>query len=169
MDDLTHIGYITKPHGYKGAVKLKCILTNAAPILEQDMFLLEVNGSSVPFFIESISHQANDMFIVKFEDIDDEQGAKRLKSTSAFVSSDIIEEEDDAHPWTGFTIISSEDNSELGTIEEVIDIPNNMLAMMIIDDEEVMLPLNDALIQKVDEANQTIYTVVPDGLLNLNE
>ncbi len=169
MNDLTHIGYITKPHGYKGAVKLKCILSDWMPLLELDILMLEVNGSSVPFFIENITHQANDMLIVKFEDVDDEQSAKNLKSTSVFVSGDIIHEEDEAHPWTNFLIISAEDGQTIGSIEEVIDIPNNLLAMLIIDEEEIMLPLHDELIQTVDETNKTITTIIPDGLLNLND
>jgi ribosomal 30S subunit maturation factor RimM len=55
--------------------------------------------------------------------------------------------------------------TEIGKIEEYINIPNNPLFKLFIDGEEVLIPAREEWIDEVDEIAKRIVMDLPDGLV----
>ena len=70
------LGYISRKHGYKGAFNIK--LEAAATYEEVDYLFIKINGSFVPFFIDSFGLKKREIALVKLEDVKTEQEAKEL-------------------------------------------------------------------------------------------
>ena len=72
------LGIISKKHGYKGYVNIKLDVNNSKKYKELDYLLIDLNGNLVPFFINSLRFKNNNIALVKFEDVKDEDSANSL-------------------------------------------------------------------------------------------
>jgi 16S rRNA processing protein RimM len=70
------------------------------------------------------------------------------------------------HEVIGFKVIDSIDG-EVGIIEEVNDQTAQTLLVIKDGEREILFPVVDELIERVDRKEQTIYVHFPDGLLDL--
>lgn len=177
MKQLVKIGYIAKPHKLSGAIKLILKEYAYSNISATPAFLfIEVNSTTLPFFIEKLAANNNSELIIKFEEIDDKESANNLKGATV-----LIDETEVTHKnfekvksikndldLTGYNLFD-EANNFIAKIEAVYFVPNNTLAAISINKEEVLLPLNEKLIVALDRNKKAVHLKIPDGLLNLND
>ena len=69
--------------------------------------------------------------------------------------------------YVGFSVWDENEN-EIGTVLDYVDIKNNHLLIVEINNREVMIPAHDALIIKVMKKDKIIQLKIPEGLLDLN-
>ena len=62
---------------------------------------------------------------------------------------------------------SDKNHGELGEIIEVHEYPQQYIATVPYRFREVMFPLNDEIIQSIDEEQKILYIRLPDGLLEV--
>src|SRR4249920_3082627 len=76
-EDLKRIGFVNKTSGFNG--NLSCISSIARPekLLKRKFLFLILEGLPVPFAIETIEVNGEEV-LVKFEDVDSELQAKKL-------------------------------------------------------------------------------------------
>jgi 16S rRNA processing protein RimM len=55
----------------------------------------------------------------------------------------------------------------LGTVKEIYSTGAQDVVVMIYQGHEVLIPLMDAIIPKVDKKNQIVHSILPDGLLEV--
>ena len=79
--DAFYLGYISRKHGYKGALNIKLDVSTFKELKELDFLFIDLNKSLVPFFIEELSFKNNNFIIVKLEDINDEFGVSPTTTT----------------------------------------------------------------------------------------
>src|SRR5205814_9904204 len=65
----------------------------------------------------------------------------------------------------GYTIIN--EKKPLGEILEVIEQPHQMLCRIEIKEKEVLIPLNESTIDKIDRKKKQVMVSLPDGLLEI--
>jgi len=65
----------------------------------------------------------------------------------------------------GYTIIS--DNGSLGEILEIIEQPQQLLCRLEIKGKEVLIPLHEGSLQKVNHKKKEVTVELPDGLLEI--
>ena len=135
-----------------------------------DAVFLQVRRDFLPFFIERSQFHKSDLLRIKFEDIDTETDAEQLLKAEIYLPLELLPElEGNAfyyHEIMGFTIID-EKFGEVGTIIGVND--STAQALFVIDREgqEILIPMNDEFINKVDRDSKTIEVVTPEGLIDL--
>ena len=119
--DCFFIGSIFKLHGYKG----KIILFNENDIslnFEKIKYLLiEKEGILIPFFVEKISSYKSNNFLIEFEDIKNEDEAKKLLNSNVFTSYKLIYENTEVSlekKIIGFKIIDKQ-FGDLGKIQTI--------------------------------------------------
>ena len=66
-----------------------------------------------------------------------------------------------------FTVVDSA-HGELGQVADILSAANQKLAQVNYDDSELLIPLNDETIVKIDHDGKKLYTNLPDGLLDIN-
>jgi 16S rRNA processing protein RimM len=70
------------------------------------------------------------------------------------------------HEVVGYQVIDA-NLGTLGTVKEIYSTGAQDVVVMIYQNHEVLIPLIDAIIPKVDKKNQVVHSILPDGLLEV--
>lgn len=169
INDCFYIGYITKTKGLKGEIQIYFDFADYED-LDIDVLFLEINGKLVPYFVSSYKLQSNSTGYFFLEDIDViEKAEKILKKKVYLPNTQKPEREEDEFYYTdlkGF-IVKDEAKGELGEIIEVLEYPQQFIAVVPYRQTEVMFPLNDDIIIAIDEENGLLEVKLPDGLIDI--
>ncbi|WPP53609.1 ribosome maturation factor RimM [Catalinimonas niigatensis] len=171
IDDCYQLGYITKTHGLHGDVNVLLDVDFPEAYEEMESVFLQLSGSGtlIPFFIENLRLQ-KDSLIIKFEDIDELEQAEALLGAVLFLPLDQLPTLEEGqfyfHEIIGFQI-EDENEGSLGTVKDVYEAGSQYLIAMDYQSQEVLIPLNDDIVLKVDKDNKTVFTRLPEGLLDV--
>lgn len=166
MEGWTEIGYITKIHGYKGNNVVKTTLDVDDYLMKLDVIFLNIENKAIPYFPERMSIQKPNQILVKFEDIETDADAKQLVGKAVIVKSDELPEDDSI---IGYEIINHNTNQSVGKIAYLMDIPNNPLAVILVDDDEIYIPIHERLVIKLDDEKKQLYVDIMDGIVEMNQ
>ncbi|HEX9958834.1 MAG TPA: ribosome maturation factor RimM [Fibrella sp.] len=169
-DDCFQLGHITKTHGLNGEVVFFLDVDDASEYEDLDSVLIEVRGELTPYFIESLSIN-RDRAIVALEDVDSLDEAKKLINCPVWLPLDNLEEITDPdrfyyHEIIGYRIID-ENEGPLGTVTSVMAMPTQDLIAMQYRGQEMLIPINSAIVKTVDRETKTLNVDLPDGLLDV--
>jgi len=171
LEGYYHIGKIFKKFSYKGEVliKIRKEIPDIFDISEPVYLLLE--DTPVPFFMEKISWQKEDVLRVKFEDIDSDSKAGALLKKSVYIprermpktsGTDFFEDE-----ILGFQVQDIRFGS-LGTVVGVnTSTPQTLLEVA--NPEGLLYIPAEAFILNIDRKANRIEVEVPDGLTDLRQ
>lgn len=169
IEDSFYIGYITKTKGLKGEVQVYFEFDEFDE-LELDSIFVEINNKLVPFFASSYKLQANKTGYFYFEDIDTIEKAEKLVRKKIYLpNSKKPERAEDEFFYTdlkGF-IAHDQKHGELGEIIEVHEYPQQYIAVVPFKFTEIMFPLNEDIIQEIDEEAGIVRVLLPDGLIEI--
>jgi 16S rRNA processing protein RimM len=173
VNDCFYIGKIGKPKSFKGQVFVRFDADNTAYFSELNSFFLLVAGKKlVEYPIEAFEFKNESTGIVKFQGINNQEDADRIKNTEVYIPEAIVKANDDEgvylHELIGFTVVDN-DLGEIGKVESVND--NSVQTLLIVKHlyTEHIIPYVDAFVTEVDTENKTIHTNLPEGLLDMNE
>lgn len=170
LKDSIYIGQIAKLHGYKGGVSLFLDVTHPEEYMDMESFFIEIDGILTPFFVESFKLKNKGFAAVKFQGIDSEQEAKALLKKKVFIPETELRELDESnfydHEVIGFEV---EDvvKGEIGKVTAIADLKQNPLLVIEFKDKEILLPIFEGLIVKVDRKLKRLKVKAPDGLIDL--
>ncbi len=164
------IGHITRTHGTKGELILFLDVDFPEDYEELDSLLLEVKGELIPYFIDKINLQKENRAIVKFENIETIEAATALIGCSAFLPEDTLEELDETqfyyHEIVGYDI-EDQHLGILGKVVTVYTMPIQDLISMQYQGKEVLIPVNDEIVPRVNREAKILYVNLPEGLLDV--
>ena len=174
VDDCYQLGYVIKPHGLSGALQI--LLDVDAPEAYsklESVFVLK-GQQLVPFFIQSMAVRG-EKAIVTLEEVEGIDAAKALKGTRLYLPLTMLPElagdEFYYHELAGFSL--EDENAEpVGSILAVVEAgAQDLLQVAHPSGKEVLIPLTDALILKVEKKEKKLVMKIPEGLLDvyLNE
>lgn len=168
--DCFHLGYIAKLHGFKGEVSLFLDVTNPNDYASLDAIFIDLGDNLTPFFIESIKLKNKGFAAVKLEGVKDEVSAKKLLRKNVYLPAQILPELDGIHFYDhevmGFKVID-EVHGDIGELALVIDLKVNPLLQIMKGEKEVLVPLIEGVVQKVDRQNKELHIKAPEGLVEL--
>lgn len=162
------VGQMLKTVGKSGAIKLLIEDEFFEDVEKCNYLFIKNRGSYVPYFIEHFI-DSNDI-VVKFEDINNPEDAAKL------ALQDIYLRQMDIHSKYGGSIVTLtqlEDyvlynhGVKMGTIVELRQLPQQLIAFIIYEGKEVMVPLHKSLIVSIDDQQKSIYMELPDGIFDL--
>ncbi len=166
--ELISIGYLQKPHGTKGEIKVTIEDTYWEDCLAASVFFVEVEGQALPYFKTRI-HTKNPITI-QFEDINSREAAKVIASKELFLrAEDVHAALNETLAYTsyeGFLLLDKE-LGKIGVISEVLELPQQQMAVVAYAGKEVMIPLNDTFIRDIDKKQKHLHMELPAGLLDL--
>ncbi len=165
-----YVGKITKKHSYKGEVVI--YLDTDEPHLYKNMesIFVALGTNLVPFFLEKSNLHKGNHLRVKFDDIDTEQDADAIIGSEVYLPLEMLPKlEGDKfyyHEIIGFKV---EDTSKgyVGIIKHINDAASQPLIEIDNNGTEIMIPLVDDFIKKVDRKNATFFVDLPEGLIDL--
>ena len=165
-EEVFKIGVINKPHGVKGEVSFT-FTDDLFDRVDCDYLILLMDGILVPFFIEEYRFRSDNVALVKFEDIDTAEQARRFTNVEVYFPKKYMDEEEDVTSWNFFIGFRVEDvrHGYLGEITNVDDSTLNVLFAIEKDGEELLLPAHEEFIIDLDRERKVIKVDVPDGLI----
>ncbi len=169
MIEYFKIGKIVSVTGLKGEVLLKHSLGKKTSLKGlQAIFIEEKENSFLPWFIESTKIKNASEIYLKIENINSRESAMILSQKQVWLP------EPDFKKFTaktapasllGYTVIN--EGEALGKILEIIEHPHQLICRIELKEKEVLIPLNENTLQKVDHKKKEVNVKLPDGLLEI--
>jgi 16S rRNA processing protein RimM len=163
------IGKLVAVFGLTGELVLKHTLGKKTSLKGlQALFMEEKKQSFIPWFIETARIKSEEEVYLKLEGIDTREAAMRLTQKEIWIPEpDFKKLAAKSAPGSilGYTVLN--DNEPLSEILEVIEQPHQLLCRLEINRKEVLIPLNEQTIQKIDHRKKQVSVSLPDGLLEI--
>ncbi|MHA6279313.1 ribosome maturation factor RimM [Salinimicrobium sp. CAU 1759] len=169
-EECFYLGRIVSKFSFKGEVLIKLDTDEPESYLEMESVFVEYDNNLVPFFIERSSLQKSNLLRVKFEEVDSEEDAEDLMKCDLYLPLNLLPElsEDQFyfHEIIGFTVEDA-NYGTVGTLTGINDTTSQALFEIEKEGKQVLIPMNDQFLEKVDKKNKTIFVKTPEGLIDL--
>ena len=169
-EDCFYLGKIAKKFSFKGEVLI--YLDTDEPELYENMesVFVEFNKNLVPFFIENSSLHKNDFLRVQFEDVDSEEEADSILNCDVYLPLSMLPKLEGNkfyfHEVIGFEI----EDKRLGVFGKIVSI-NDTTAQPLFEvlngEVEMLIPMVDHFLVKIDRENKKVVMDLPEGLVEM--
>jgi len=135
-----------------------------------DAVFIELKNNLIPFFIERSQLHKSQLLRIKFEDVTTEEDANAILKSELYLPLELLPKLEGNkfyfHEVIGFTVKDVNFGS-VGIIKGINDTTSQALFEIDRDGIEILIPLNDDFIKKLDRENKTIIVETPPGLIDL--
>ena len=163
------LGHITKLHGLSGEVTAFFDVDFPEDYENMESVFVDINNKLVPFFVESLEVTPKKN-ILKFEDINTAEAAEELIGKELYLPLSALPPLSGKafyfHEIVGFLVIDK-DFGEVGPVKEVYPNTGQDLIACTHQGKEVLFPISDDLIDKVDREEKKLYVTLPEGLIQI--
>ena len=162
-------GKLVAVHGLKGELVFKHELGKKTSLKDlKAIFIEERKDSFLPWFIESAKTRSATEVVVKLETINTREAAAKLSQKEVWLTEeDFKKNSAKSAPANllGYTIINV--NERLSEILEVIEQPHQLLCRIELNHKDVLIPLNESFLKKIDHKNKQVIVELPQGLIEI--
>ena len=169
-EDCFYLGKIAKKFSFKGEVLI--YLDTDEPDLYENMesIFVEFNKNLIPYFIENSSLHKNDFLRVKFEDVDNEEQADEIIGSEVYLPISMLPKLEGNkfyfHEVIGFEI----EDKRLGVFGKIVSINDSSaqpLFEVVNGSVEILVPMIDQFLVKIDRENKRVIMDLPEGLVEM--
>jgi 16S rRNA processing protein RimM len=169
-EECFYLGKIVSKYSFKGEVLVK-IDTDEPGIYENmESVFVSIGNNLVPFFIDKCRLHKSNLLRIDFEEVKTENDADRIMGSELFLPLSFLPkltgDKFYFHEVIGFAVIDSV-HGNIGSIKSINDSTSQALFEIEKGDRELLIPVNDEIITKVDRENKTIFITTPEGLVEL--
>ena len=163
------VGYVLKPHGIRGDVKIEAV--SSYPERFKDLEYVYIHNNNIRQIYHIQRTRISGRFVyIKFESITSRTEAEKLRGAEVLVDQkDLIQPSKDEffiHDLIGCRVLSDEDET-LGIVSDVMQMPaNDVLVVKSSDNKELLLPVIKSVIKRVDIAEKKISIHLLEGLID---
>ena len=167
-DECYRLGRITKPFGLKGEVIFFLDVDEPDNYAGLDSVFVETKNGLVPYFIKKIQINGNKA-TVAFDELSAEE-AQALTGHDLYLPLDLLPpltgNQFYFHEVKGFRVVDAE-KGDIGVIADIVEYPAQPLFQIVKEGVEILVPVIDQVIKKVDREGKVIYIEAPNGLIDL--
>lgn len=165
------IGRFAKPHGIKGEITFM-FSSDVFDRCGSEYLICDMDGILVPFFMEEYRFKSDTTALIKFENIDTEDAARRFSNLDVYYPKKYISQDDleETYSWNYFIGFHMEEES-VGDLGEIVDVDEstvNVLLQVSNAGKELLIPAVEEFIKEIDHDSKKLYVQLPEGLLNLD-
>jgi 16S rRNA processing protein RimM len=169
-EDCFYLGKIAKKFSFKGEVLL--YLDTDEPELYENLesVFVECNKHLVPFFIENSNLHKNDFLRVRFEDVTNEEEADALLGNAVYLPLKMLPKLTGNkfyyHEVIGFEV-EDQRLGIVGQIQSINDSSAQPLFEVLNGEVEILIPMIDLFLVKIDRENKKVIMNLPEGLIEM--
>ncbi len=169
IKDCYSLGYITKTHGIQGQLVFFLDVDNPLYYKNLKNVFVFKQHQLIPFIIKSINIKHNQTAIVQIVGIETIEIATQLVGSEIYLPLTALPElKGNAfyfHEVIGFSVV----DSTHGAIGKVVEVVEGSQPLFVIDNngKEILCPMHDSTLAKVDRDTNTIHIHLPAGLYEL--
>jgi 16S rRNA processing protein RimM len=169
MPEYLRLGKLVAAHGLKGEMVLEHFLGKKSSLRGLEaVFIEEKKNSYLPWFIQSVRIKNDSEVYLKLEGIDVREQAQRFTQKEVWVADEKFKKlaaRSSPVNLLGYRLV--QDKKPLGKILEVVEQPHQVLCRIEIKKKEVMIPLNEDTLKKIDHKKQEVIVQLPEGLMEI--
>lgn len=169
-EECFYLGKVVSKYSFKGEVLVK--LDTDDPEIYQDLesVFVSLGNNLVPFFIDRCRLHKSDLLRIDFEEVKTESDADRIMGSGLYLPLTMLPQLSGDkfyfHEVIGF-ILMDKVHGNIGIVQSVNDSTAQALFEVQKGDKQLLIPINDEIITKVDRDNKTIHVTTPEGLVSL--
>lgn len=132
------------------------------------IFIEDRKNSFFPWFIESAKIKSDNEVYLKLESVDSREAAIKLIQKEVWLNEEDFKKfAARASPVNLLGYEIAEANNNLGKILEIMEQPHQLLCRLEISGKEVLIPLNESTLLKIDHKKKKVIVTLPEGLLEI--
>lgn len=164
--DVYKIGLLHKPHGVAGELSFS-FTDDSFDQDEVEYLILDMDGILVPFYIESYRFKGESTAIIKFEEVDTAEQARKFTNVAVFLPKHQAIVSEEISTWQYFLHfkVYNEQGEEIGEITHIDDATMNILFYINTPQGEILLPAHEELIVDIAHDTKKIFMQIPAGLM----
>ncbi|GBF21261.1 16S rRNA processing protein RimM [Arenibacter algicola] len=169
-EECFYLGKIVSKHSFKGEVLIK-LDTDEPELYEKlESVFVSLGNNLVPFFIEKSQLHKSSLLRVRFEEVADESDADKVMGSEIYLPLKFLPKLKGNkfyyHEVIGFAM-EDKVHGNIGIIQSINDTTSQALFEIEKGDKQLLIPVRDEIIVKVDRENKTIFVDTPEGLVDL--
>lgn len=169
-EDCFYLGKVVSKYSFKGELLVKLDTDEPERYENMESVLVSLGNNLVPFFIDRCRLHKSNLLRIDFEEVKDEPTADKLIGSELYLPLTMLPPLTGNrfyfHEVIGFTLMD-EVYGDIGVIESINDSASQDLFEVKKDDKELLIPISDDIITRVDRENKTIHVKTPEGLVDL--
>lgn len=170
VEDCFYLGSFVGKYSYRGELLLKLDSNDPAIIKKLKTLFIDSGTGLAPYFIQKIKLHKSHLLRLKLEGIDTEQGADTLLKKSVYLPLELLPPLEGNtfyyHEIIGFKVLDQK--GSLGTVVGFQDNSGqDLLVVRQPNSKEILIPVHDDFIYKVDRKHKKLNVQLPDGFLEL--
>lgn len=163
------VGKLGKPHGISGAFRFLLHRELKKKHKLPKYFIFSPANNPTPRFINSVEWISEKDGLISFEDVSNPESAKQISGSELYLIEKDIDKwfvfHEGALDYLKGYLVLEEEGESVGYIDEIIEHPGQTL--LTIKDKDVLIPLVDDWVLKVNKRKKEITFRLPEGLLDL--
>jgi len=164
-----NIGKIVSGFGLKGEMIIQHRLGKKIAVSKIKVIFLEHKKDELlPYFVEYARKKGDDELFLKLDGINSKEAVLKYLRREVWIKEEEVQshtQKSNPIGWLGYHV--SDQGRDLGPILEIIEQPHQILCRIEIDSKEVLIPINDNTLEKVDHKTRSVMLTLPDGLLEV--
>jgi 16S rRNA processing protein RimM len=169
FSDYFYLGKITKQFGIKGELVIYIDSDEPEKYHTIESVFFNVDGEPIPFFTEEIKVKSKNQIVVLFQSIDNTT-AYHYVNTELYLPLSMLPKLTGNnfyyHEIKGFTVIDI-NQGNLGACDEIIDYPHQAVMQILHPKGEILIPIVENYIRRLDKENKIIEIETPPGLIDM--
>jgi len=169
-EDCFYLGKVVSKYSFRGEVLAKIDADEPNLYENMESVFVSIGNNLVPFFIDRCRLHKSALLRIDFEEVKDEVTADRIIGAELYLPLSLLPpltgDKFYYHEVVGFTLLDSV-HGDIGIIESINDSSSQVLFEAKKGDKELLIPITDEIVTKVDRASKTVHVTTPEGLVDL--
>jgi 16S rRNA processing protein RimM len=170
MKNYISIGKLVASHGLKGSMILKHHLGKKTALKGLAVFFIEeLPNSFLPYFPVEMNAKSEEEILIDIEGVDSKEKAGKLMQKQVWLTEEDFSKYAAASAPISLLGFQVYDKKELvGEVLEVIEQPHQVMCRIEHKgNDEILIPINEQSLLKIDKKNKKLYLDLPDGLIEV--
>ena len=169
-EECFYLGNIVSKYSFKGEVLVKLDTDDPEIYENMESVFVSLGNNLVPFFIKKCRLHKSNLLRIDFEEVKSESDADRIMKSGLYLPLTMLPKLTGTkfyyHEVIGFTMIDSV-HGDIGIVQSVNDTTAQALFEVEKEDFQLLIPVSDDIITKIDRENKSIFVKTPEGLVDL--
>lgn len=165
-----YLGRIVSKYSFKGEVLVKLDTDDPEIYENMESVFVSLGNNLIPFFIKRCRLHKSNLLRIDFEEVKSESDADRIMRSELYLPLTMLPKLTGNkfyyHEVIGYTLMDAV-HGDIGQVQSINDSTAQALFEVQKGDKQLLIPINDEIITKVDRENKIIEVATPEGLVDL--
>jgi len=169
-DDFFYLGKILKTYGSKGCLLIFLDVDDPVRYEKMKTVFIGIENDRIPFDIEELELKQKNSARIRFEDVHNAEDAEIYVGRELYLPVSLLPplkgKKFYYHEVIGFTVFDK-NHGNIGTVISILDLPKQSLLQIQYGSREILIPIVDEVLLKIDRSKKELHILAPEGLIEI--